>query len=104
MSRIWVGTSGWDYPHWKVRFYPPKLPTRDQLPYYAQHFPTVEINRSFYRLPTYEQFQVWGGQTCSHPGFRFAIKASRYLTHLKKLLHAEEGITRLMESAAGLGD
>lgn len=101
---IWIGTSGWVYPHWAGRFYPAHLPAREQLSYYAQHFSTVEINRSFYRLPTYEQFRAWGEQTRSHPGFRFAVKASRYLTHLKKLLNAEEGITRLMDAAAGLGD
>lgn len=101
---IWIGTSGWVYPHWAGRFYPAHLPAREQLSYYARHFPTVEINRSFYRLPTCEQFRAWSEQMRSHPGFRFAVKASRYLTHLKKLLHAEEGITRLMDAAAGLGD
>lgn len=101
---IWIGTSGWVYPHWAERFYPAQLPAREQLPYYAQHFPTVEINRSFYRLPTREQFEAWSKQTQSHPGFRFAVKASRYLTHLKKLLNAEEGITRLMTAAEGLGE
>lgn len=101
---IWIGTSGWVYPHWIGRFYPEHLPAREQLSYYARHFSTVEINRSFYRLPTYEQFRAWSEQIHSHPGFRFAVKASRYLTHLKKLLHAEEGITRLMSAAKGLGE
>ena len=101
---IWIGTSGWIYPHWVGRFYPPNLPVRDHLSYYAQHFPTVEINRSFYRLPTREQFHSWAEQTCSHPGFRFAVKASRYITHMKKLQNVEDGLTRLITSASGLGE
>lgn len=101
---IWIGTSGWIYPHWIERFYPTHLPMREHLAYYAQHFPTVEINRSFYRLPTYEQFHAWSEQTRSHPRFRFAVKGSRYLTHMKKLLNAEEGLNRLLTAAEGLGE
>lgn len=100
---IWIGTSGWVYPHWVGRFYPTDLAVSDQLPYYARHFATVEINRSFYRLPAYDQFRIWAEQTASHPGFRFAVKASRYITHMKKLSNAEEGVTRLVEAARGLG-
>jgi len=101
---IWIGTSGWVYPHWMERFYPPGLRERDQLEFYTRYFPTVEINRSFYRLPTYEQFRTWSQQTASHPGFCFAVKASRYITHLKKLREAGEGLERLISSAKGLGD
>ncbi len=101
---IWIGTSGWIYPHWVGRFYPPDLAVHDHLSYYARHFPTVEINRSFYRLPTHEQFQRWAEQTSAHPGFRFAVKASRYITHMKKLKDVEEGIARLIASASGLGE
>ena len=101
---IWIGTSGWVYPHWAGRFYPLDLPQHDWLPYYAQHFSTVEINRSFYRLPTYEQFHVWAEQTASHPDFLFAVKASRYITHIKKLIDPQEAITRLITSASGLGE
>lgn len=75
---IWIGTSGWVYPHWVGSFYPPDLPVQEQLSYYAQHFPTVEINRSFYRLPTYDLFHSRARQTASHRGFRFAVKTSRY--------------------------
>src|SRR5947209_2629515 len=100
---MWIGTSGWVYPHWAGHFYPPELPMRDWLPYYAQHFSTVEINRSFYRLPTHKQFHVWAEQTAAHPDFLFAVKASRYITHIKKLLNPEEAINRLMQSAEGLG-
>src|SRR6266566_4175356 len=103
MAMIEIGTSGWVYPHWVGRFYPSDLPAREQLSYYAQHFSTVEINRSFYRLPTYEQFRAWAEQTSDHPNFRFAVKASRYITHLKKLHNVEEGVQRLVSSAQGLG-
>ncbi|WP_218031724.1 DUF72 domain-containing protein [Dictyobacter kobayashii] len=101
---IWIGTSGWVYPHWMERFYPKKLPEREQLAYYARHFPTVEINRSFYRLPTREQFAALYQQTQDHPGFRFAVKGSRYLTHMKKLHEPAEGISRLVTAAEGLGE
>lgn len=99
---ICIGTSGWVYPHWAGRFYPPELPEHDWLPYYAQHFSTVEINRSFYRLPTYEQFHAWAEQTASCPDFLFAVKASRYITHLKKLINPQDAINRLITSASGL--
>ena len=101
---IWIGTSGWIYPHWVGRFYPPDLPARDHLAFYAQHFPTVEINRSFYRLPTRDQFRSWAEQTAGHPGFLFAVKASRYITHLKKLRDVDEALDRFIDAAAGLGE
>lgn len=104
MSSIWIGTSGWDYPHWRGTFYPDTLPAHDQLAYYARHFPTVELNRSFYRLPTLEQFQAWAKQVAPFPGFRFAVKTSRYLTHLKKLRDPEESLGRLLSAASGLGE
>src|SRR5215469_18585401 len=101
---IWIGTSGWVYPHWAGRFYPTDLHEHDWLTYYARYFSTVEINRSFYRLPTNEQFHAWARQRVSHPAFLFAVKASRYITHLKKLKDPQEAITRLMASAHGLGE
>lgn len=102
---IWIGTSGWVYPHWRDRFYPSDLQVEEQLAFYARHFPTVEINRSFYRQPDRKQFEAWAQQALTvHPGFCFAVKASRYLTHLKKLLDADRGIARLMDAVAGLGE
>ncbi len=98
-----IGTSGWVYPHWIDRFYPRELPAHDQLAYYARHFPTVEINASFYKLPTRAQFEEWAKQTAAIPGFCFAVKASRYITHLKKLHGVEEGLTHLVTAAEGLG-
>ena len=100
---IWIGTSGWVYKHWIGRFYPPDLPQRDWLRFYARHFPTVEINRSFYRLPTREQFDSWREQVASDPEFFFAVKASRFITQMKKLRDAGDGVERLVESAEGLG-
>ncbi len=104
MRRIWIGTSGWVYPDWQGRLYPPHLPVQEQLGYYARLFPTVEINRSFYRLPTFEQFEGWAAQVAPVPEFRFAVKASRTITHFKKLKGAEESIARLVAAASGLGN
>jgi uncharacterized protein YecE (DUF72 family) len=100
---IWIGTSGWVYPHWVGRFYPLDLPQSAWLPYYAERFPTVEINRSFYRLPDRAQFQAWAAQVSGEPVFLFAVKGSRYVTHLKKLRDAGEGVGRLVHAAEGLG-
>ena len=101
---IWIGTSGWVYKDWLGRFYPPELPGRGWLAFYAREFPTVEINRSYYRLPTRQQFAAWAEQTPPAPAFRFAVKASRYLTHMKKLLDPDEPLDRLVTAAGGLGD
>lgn len=95
-----IGTSGWVYKHWMGLFYPPQLASVQQLPFYAQHFSTVEVNFSFYRLPERSVFETWRTQTPE--GFLFAVKASRYLTHMKKLKDAEEPLERLMERVSGL--
>ena len=101
MTRAFVGTSGWSYPHWGGGlFYPQGLRSGDWLSFYAQHFATVEINSSFYRLPKREVFEAWREKTPA--GFCFAVKASRFLTHIKKLDQAEEPIRRLLGSAQGL--
>ncbi len=100
MPALWVGTSGWVYRHWMGPFYPEKLPSEQLLPFYARHFGTVEINFSYYRLPARATFEAWRRQTPA--GFQFAVKASRYLTHLKKLKDPEDPLKRLMHSAGGL--
>ncbi|MBD0389505.1 MAG: DUF72 domain-containing protein, partial [Nostoc sp. C3-bin3] len=79
MSELQIGTSGWVYKHWMDIFYPSNLPSDQQLSFYAQHFTTVEINFSFYRLPERYVFENWREQTPSN--FIFAVKGSRYLTH-----------------------
>jgi uncharacterized protein YecE (DUF72 family) len=100
-GRLWIGTSGWQYRHWlNGVFYPPRLRTGEQLPFYAGDYPTVEINASYYRLPERSSFVKWREQT--PPGFLFAVKASRYLTHMKKLADPEEPLQRLLERASGL--
>lgn len=100
--RLYVGTSGWIYPHWKGVFYPEHAPQHDWLGFYASRFDTVEINYSFYRWPEREIFGKWRRETPE--GFTFAVKASQYLTHRKKLKDPEEPLGRVIDHARGLGD
>jgi uncharacterized protein YecE (DUF72 family) len=88
-----IGTSGWIYPHWRDRFYPRHLKQADWLAYYAERFATVEINYSFYRLPSEETFDRW--RETAPPGFVYALKANRYLTHVKRLKDCAEPLGRL---------
>ena len=94
MERIRIGCSGWNYKHWRERFYPKGLPQRRWFEYYAEHFDTVEINNSFYRLPPAETFRKWRDQ--APPGFCYAVKANRFLTQAKKLKNCEEPLERMM--------
>ncbi len=100
-DRIHVGTSGWAYREFQGLFYPPKLRTEDRLSFYAQNFDIVELNNSFYRLPSQETFSHWAASTPDH--FRFAVKASRYLTHILRLKDPEEPLARMMDSVSALG-
>jgi uncharacterized protein YecE (DUF72 family) len=95
-----IGTSGWYYEHWRDQLYPADLPKRRFLEYYARHFSTVELNNSFYRLPAEKTFAGW--RSGSPEGFVFSVKASRYLTHLKRLLQPDEPLERLLERAKAL--
>jgi uncharacterized protein YecE (DUF72 family) len=97
-----VGTSGWQYDDWRGAFYPDDLAQRKWLEFYATHFRTVEVNNSFYRLPEHESFRRWRDQTPS--GFIVTVKASRFITHLKRLKDPEEPVALLWERATGLGD
>jgi uncharacterized protein YecE (DUF72 family) len=99
--RAWIGCSGWQYLHWRGNFYPADLPLREWLPYYASTFDTVEVNNSFYRLPERETFRRWRDATPDR--FLMAVKASRYLTHLKKLREPAEPVARLFDRLRGLG-
>lgn len=101
MSRILIGTSGWSYDHWRGAFYPGDLPHGQWLGYYAGHLASVEINASFYRLPSVDTLREWKRQVPA--GFMFAFKASRYLTHMKKLRPAPEGLARMLACAEVLG-
>jgi uncharacterized protein YecE (DUF72 family) len=98
---IRIGTSGWIYKHWRGRFYPADLATKYWFAYYARHFDTVEINNTFYRLPAESAFDAWREQAPA--GFLYAIKASRFLTHMKKLNEPEEPIERILGRARRLG-
>ncbi|MDP9334131.1 MAG: DUF72 domain-containing protein [Actinomycetota bacterium] len=95
-----IGTSGWQYRDWRERFYPRPVPASRWLDYYATRFDTVEVNSTFYRLPAPKTFADWAARVPD--GFEFAIKASRYLTHFKRLHEPEEPVERLMTHAAPL--
>lgn len=99
---VLVGTSGWQYKDWRDVLYPSGCPQRLWLEEYARGFATVESNNAFYRLPSREQFAAWRDRTPG--GFVMALKASRYLTHIKRLRDPEEPVARLMAHAEGLGD
>jgi uncharacterized protein YecE (DUF72 family) len=96
-----VGCSGWHYKHWRGPVYDESLPTTAWLRAYACRFPTVEINNSFYRLPSEQTFAGWRAQVPR--GFQFAVKASRFLTHIKRLRDPEEPLDRFFANATALG-
>ena len=98
---IRIGTSGFHYKHWKGPFYPEKMPESGMLAFYCQQLDTVELNNSFYRLPTPEAFDSWRDAT--PPNFVFAVKASRFLTHNKKLKDPENAVENLLPRAVRLG-
>ena len=100
-GRVLLGTSGYVYPHWRRRFYPPGLPARAWLTFYAQHFATVELNSPFYRLPAKTAFRDW--RAAVPDNFVFAVKASRYLTHLRRLKSARAPLDRLLRRLGPLG-
>ena len=97
-----IGTSGWHYDHWKGVFYPEGLAKSAWLGYYAEHFSSVELNNSFYRLPSEKAFTGWKDSTPDE--FVFSVKASRYITHIKRLKGMAGSVFSLMERAELLGD
>jgi uncharacterized protein YecE (DUF72 family) len=92
MGKIYIGTSGWHYPSWIGPFYPPGMPPNEFLPYYARRLSTVEINNTFYHLPTPHTLREWEKHTPKN--FLFACKASRFITHMKMLKDPEKSIER----------
>ena len=102
MEEARVGCSGWSYRDWRGRFYPPGTPARDWLRHYASVFDTVEINSTFYRLQSVETVSGWADQVPD--GFLFAVKGSRYLTHMRRLRDIEAGAERFWERIAPLSD
>ena len=101
MAHVRIGTSGWHYNHWRGPYYPTNLLPRAMLDYYGQDFDTVEVNNSFYRLPSSATFEAWKDATPA--GFCFAVKGSHYITHRKKLLDPKLALDRLMAATCGLG-
>lgn len=98
---IWIGTSGWQYKSWRGAYYPPDVPQARWLEFYAEHFQTQELNNSFYRLPTEAAFAQWAERTPDD--FVMVVKASRYLTHIKRLRDADEPVARFVGRARFLG-
>jgi uncharacterized protein YecE (DUF72 family) len=101
-SLVHIGCSGWNYRHWRGRFYPKGLPVSRWFHFYAETFDTVEINNSFYRLPKASTFEAWREQ--APPAFRYAVKANRFLTQAKKLKDCEEPLARMMAPVRSLDD
>ncbi|MBN2397463.1 MAG: DUF72 domain-containing protein [Deltaproteobacteria bacterium] len=100
-GKIHIGTSGWHYNHWRGPFYPDAIASGDMLPYYAGKFHTVEINSSFYRLPKKSTLEMW--KQAVPPDFVFAVKGSRYITHMKKLKDPSTGVPPLLDAVSVLG-
>ncbi|MBI4186422.1 MAG: DUF72 domain-containing protein [Chloroflexi bacterium] len=100
--KYYVGTSGWHYDHWRGRFYPESLAKAKWLEFYATHLGTVELNNSFYRLPSEAAFAAW--RDSSPDDFTFAIKVSRFITHIKRLRNVEKPVDNFIARASILGD
>lgn len=98
---VLIGTSGWQYRDWRERFYPRGLPQRAWLEHYAARFPTVESNNAFYMLPKPETFASWSERTPQD--FVMAVKANRYITHIKRLRDATDSVHRFTAAASRLG-
>lgn len=103
MAKAFIGCSGWQYPHWRGGiFYPAGLSQKDEFKFYATKFGTVEINSTFYHLPKDSTWKSWGGR--APKDFIYAVKMSRYLTHMKKLVEPAEEWRRFFEGAKKLGE
>jgi uncharacterized protein YecE (DUF72 family) len=100
--RVLVGTSGWSYKEWKGSFYPAKLPQDEMLSFYASRFPTVEVNNSFYRIPSEKVLVGWAGQV--PPEFQFVVKASRRVTHNSRLADTDGSLEYFLRAVNPLGE
>ncbi len=98
----YIGTSGWHYDHWRRIFYPDKLTKAKWLEFYATYFTTVELNNSFYKLPSEAAFTAW--RDSSPANFTFAVKVSRFITHIKRLRNTEEAVENFVTRAKILGE
>jgi uncharacterized protein YecE (DUF72 family) len=101
MSELRVGTSGWQYKHWRGRFYPKELPVARWLDHYTKYFDTVELNNPFYRQPERSTFERWRRAVADD--FRYAVKLNRFITHIKRLNIEEDSVERSYGTLAGLG-
>lgn len=102
MRCVWIGTSGWVYKEWAGHFYPKGWPKKDEFGYYTRHFPTVEINATFYRLPSKKMVRGWRDR--SPEGFVFAVKGSRYLTHIRRLKDTGPGLQKYFRRLVPLAE
>ncbi len=101
-AEVYIGTSGWNYKHWRGPFYPDDLPDKDMLSFYAEHFDTVEINNTFYHLPSFKTLKTWR-ETVPRK-FTFAVKGSRFITHMKKLKAPKTSTKKFFTRAERLED
>jgi len=99
--RIHVGTSGYNYPEWRGNFYPEKFPAKQMFGYYAERFHTVEINATFYRMPTVKMTTAWQEQ--APPGFMYTLKAPKQITHIKRLNECDDAVRFFCDAARVLG-
>lgn len=99
-GKVHIGTSGWHYKHWMGTFYPEGMKSSEFMDYYLKFFRTVEVNNSFYRLPSVSTFSQWNASVPDD--FMYAVKASRYITHMKKLKEPKEHFTNFIENARAL--
>jgi uncharacterized protein YecE (DUF72 family) len=97
---LYVGTSGFSYKEWKGPFYPGELPEKRMLSYYADHFMTVEINNTFYRMPSVSVLETWAGDVPAD--FKFVLKAPRQITHIHRLKDSADSVSYLLEAAVTL--
>ncbi|MDZ7723851.1 MAG: DUF72 domain-containing protein [candidate division KSB1 bacterium] len=101
-KKIYIGTSGWNYKHWRGTFYPENMPQKKWLEYYMQRFRTVELNNSFYQLPRQQTLETW--RDTVPEDFHFAVKASRYITHMKKLKDPKDAVRTFFQRIESLGE
>jgi len=99
--KVWVGTSGYNYPEWKGSFYPETMPAAKMLPYYAERFPTVEINYTFYRMPTEKIVDGWNAATPDR--YALTLKAPKRITHDARLKNCADRVQQFLDAAATLG-
>jgi len=100
MGRIYIGTSGWSYKGWEKTFYPEDVPVKRHFDFYATQFPSVEINLTFYRLPAEKMVQSWRQK--APPGFVYAVKGSRFITHMKRLANLDGALDKFFDRIAPL--